>query len=62
MPDVSPWVEFGLAGLFGVFALVMTRTFLNHLSEQSEQWRKRLDKLDGTIRDLDITIQKLNNK
>ena len=60
--DVSPWVEFGLAGLFGVFALVLTRTFLNHLSEQSKQWRQGLDKLDNTIRELDRTIQNMNSK
>jgi hypothetical protein len=62
MPDVSPWVEFGLAGLFGVFALILTKYFLDFLDKSNERWAERFDKLDTTIKGLDDTIKSLNNK
>ena len=55
-----PWLEWGLAGLFGVFALVLTRFFLSFLDRQMDRWGKRLGDIDSTLTDLNTTIQKLN--
>jgi len=62
MADVSPWVEFGLAGLFGVYAIVLMRMVFAHLGSQSDQWRERLGSLDDSIKELNNTIQKMNDK
>lgn len=34
METLAPWAQFGLAGLFGLFAVVETREFLKSLKEQ----------------------------
>ena len=65
------WAEFGLAGLFGLFAIIITSMFLKFLKTQQELFRtfleaerisvdKRHDKLDTSLRDLTSAIRTIN--
>jgi len=72
MPEsLIGWTEFGLAGLFGVFALVLTSMFLKFLKTQQETFREHLDnerearnknqdKLDASLKELNQTLAKMN--
>lgn len=44
MPDLTPWAQFGLAGLFAVFALTLLAIFMRHVENVNAQWRSFLDK------------------
>src|SRR3972149_5249242 len=41
--NAIPWAQFGLAGLFGVFALMLTKYFLAHLEKREDTFMRFLD-------------------
>jgi hypothetical protein len=60
MVDPTPWAEFGLAGLFGIFALILTGLFLNFQAKQMDAWREALTGLNETIRKLSEAVANLD--
>lgn len=72
MPEaIVGWTEFGLAGLFGVFALVLTSMYMKFLKHQQElfadfmtaeraQREKTAERLDRRLDALNQTLTKLN--
>lgn len=69
----GPWTQFGIAGLFGLFAVLLIRYFLNHLAHETELWQAdrkasteiwaaKMDKLSEAIARLDGTITGMGGK